>query len=100
VKVGTLLTLTELGRYFFEQARQGAPAAPMRSGPWLGCSGTGKRRQFGIGFVESTLNEQLLPELIRRFRLTAPDVEIVLLDLTTLEQTDALKEGRIDIGFG
>jgi LysR family transcriptional regulator, benzoate and cis,cis-muconate-responsive activator of ben and cat genes len=41
-----------------------------------------------------------LPELIRRFRLTAPDVEIVLLDLTTLEQTAALKEGRIDIGFG
>jgi len=41
-----------------------------------------------------------LPELIRRFRLTAPDVEIALLDLTTLEQTDALKEGRIDIGFG
>ena len=52
------------------------------------------------GSWNPTLNEQLLPELIRRFRLTAPDVEIALLDLTTLEQTDALKEGRIDIGFG
>ena len=95
---GRPLTLTESGRYFFEQARQvlqrtDAMRAMTRR------IGTGKRRQFGIGFVESTLNEQL-PELIRRFRLTAPDVEIVLSDLTTLEQTGALKEGRIDIGFG
>jgi DNA-binding transcriptional LysR family regulator len=95
---GRPLTLTEPGRYFFEQARQvlqrtDAIQAMTRR------IGTGKRRQFGIGFVESTLNEQL-PELIRRFRLTVPDVEIVLSDLTTLEQTSALKEGRIDIGFG
>jgi DNA-binding transcriptional LysR family regulator len=95
---GRPLTLTEPGRYFFEQALQvlqrtdAIPAMIRRIG-------MGKKRQFGIGFVESTLNEQL-PELIRRFRRTAPDVEIVLLDLTTLEQTRALKEGRIDIGFG
>lgn len=95
---GRPLTLTEPGRCFFEQAlqvlqRTDAIPAMMRR------IGTGKRRQFGIGFVESTLNEQL-PEVIRRFRLTASDVEIALLDLTTLEQTRALKEGRIDIGFG
>jgi DNA-binding transcriptional LysR family regulator len=95
---GRPLTLTESGRYFFEQARQvlqrtDAIQAVTRR------IGTGKRRQFSIGFIESTLNEQL-PELIRRLRLTTPDVEIALLDLTTLEQTRALKEGRIDIGFG
>src|SRR5215468_9361593 len=61
--------------------------------------GTGKKRQFGIGFVASTLYD-VLPELIRRFRLTAPSVEIVLTELTTLEQAAALKVGRIDIGFG
>jgi LysR family transcriptional regulator, benzoate and cis,cis-muconate-responsive activator of ben and cat genes len=95
---GRPLTLTESGRYFFEQARQVLQRTDaMRA--MIRRIGTGKRRQFGIGFVESTLNEQL-PELIRRFRLTAPDVEILLLDLTTLEQTSALKEGRIDIGFG
>ena len=95
---GRPLTLTEPGRYFFEQARQvlqrtDAMRAMARR------IGAGKRRQFGIGFIESTLNEQL-PELIRRFRLTAPDVEVALLDLTTLEQIRALKDGRIDIGFG
>jgi LysR family transcriptional regulator, benzoate and cis,cis-muconate-responsive activator of ben and cat genes len=61
--------------------------------------GTGKKRQFGIGFVASTLYD-VLPELIRRFRLMAPGVEIVITELTTLEQAAALKVGRIDIGFG
>jgi DNA-binding transcriptional LysR family regulator len=61
--------------------------------------GNGKRRQFGIGFVVSTLYD-VLPEVIRRFRLAAPDVEMVLTELTTLERTAALKIGRIDVGFG
>ena len=95
---GRPLSLTESGRYFFEQALQVLQRTDeMRA--MTRRIGTGKTRQFGIGFVESTLNEQL-PELIRRFRLTTSDVEIVLLDLPTLEQTRALKEGRLDIGFG
>lgn len=95
---GRPLTLTEPGRYFFEQALQVLQRTDeMRA--MTRRIGTGKKRQFGVGFVESTLNEQL-PELIRRFRLTTSDVEIVLLDLTTLEQTRALKDGRIDVGFG
>lgn len=95
---GRPLTLTEPGRYFFEQARQilvrvdEIHAMTQR----LGKSGL---KQFGIGFVASTLYEAL-PELIRRFRLTKPGVEVVLSELTTLEQATALKEGRIDIGFG
>jgi DNA-binding transcriptional LysR family regulator len=56
-------------------------------------------KQFSIGFVASTLYDAL-PVLIRRFRLTKPGVEVVLSELTTLEQAAALKEGRIDIGFG
>jgi DNA-binding transcriptional LysR family regulator len=55
--------------------------------------------QFSIGFVASTLYE-VLPELIRRFRITVPGIEIALLEMTTLEQTAALKDGRIDVGFG
>ena len=61
--------------------------------------GTGNRRQFGIGFVPSVLYDTL-PDLIRQFRDDASDVEIVLSELITIEQTVALKEGRIDIGFG
>jgi DNA-binding transcriptional LysR family regulator len=95
---GRPITLTESGRYFFEQALQVLQRTDeIRA--MTRCIGAGKKRQFGIGFVASTLYSAL-PELIRRLRLMAPDVEIVLSELTTLEQAAALKEGRIDIGFG
>jgi DNA-binding transcriptional LysR family regulator len=57
------------------------------------------RNRFSIGFVGSTLYGKL-PEAIRSYRAARPDVEITLLELTSLEQIAALKEGRIDVGFG
>ena len=53
---------------------------------------------FGIGMVGSLLYGQL-PQLIRRLRQT-DDLELLLLELTTVNQVQALKAGRIDIGFG
>ena len=95
---GRPITLTEPGRYFFEQARMILQRIDeMRA--MTQRIGKGARKQFGIGFVASTLYDTL-PELIRRFRLTMPDVEVALSEMTTLEQTMALKDGRIDIGFG
>ncbi|MGI9476160.1 MAG: LysR family transcriptional regulator [Hyphomicrobiaceae bacterium] len=95
---GRPITLTEAGRYFFEQALQMLQKADeVRT--MTKRIGTGNRRQFGIGFVASTLYDTL-PALIRQFRLGVPDVEIVLSELITIEQAVALKEGRIDIGFG
>jgi LysR family transcriptional regulator, benzoate and cis,cis-muconate-responsive activator of ben and cat genes len=95
---GRPLTLTEPGRYLFEQGRQilqrveevRAMTRRIAKGMVL---------QFNIGFVASTLYDDL-PELIRRFRIIVPGVEVQLLELTTLEQVAALKDGRIDIGFG
>jgi DNA-binding transcriptional LysR family regulator len=95
---GRPITLTESGRYFFEQALQ----VLQRTDEIRAMArriGAGKKQQFGIGFVATVLYS-LLPELIRSFRLSAPNVEIGLSELTTLEQAAALKEGRIDIGFG
>ena len=95
---GRPITLTESGRYLFEQALQILQRTD-EMGAMTRRIGAGKKRQFGIGFVASTLYSTL-PELIRSFRTRAPDVEIVLSELTTLEQVAALKQGRIDIGFG
>lgn len=95
---GRPITLTEPGRYLFEQARQilqrvdDARAMTKRIAK-------GMVLQFNIGFVGSTLYDGL-PELIRRFRITVPGVEVQLLEMTTLEQVAALKDGRIDVGFG
>jgi LysR family transcriptional regulator, benzoate and cis,cis-muconate-responsive activator of ben and cat genes len=52
-----------------------------------------------MGFVASTLYGKL-PEVIRRYRAARPNVELTLLELTSVEQIAALKEGRIDVGFG
>ena len=90
--------LTDAGRLFYEQAVQvmdrleeikvmtrRAHEAP--------------RPHFRIGFVGSVLYGHL-PEVIRRYRAARPGVEITLVELTTLEQLAALKEHRIDVGFG
>jgi DNA-binding transcriptional LysR family regulator len=95
---GRPITLTTAGRFFFEQAQQLLQKAnEVRA--MTKRIGTGDRRQFGIGFVPSVLYDTL-PDLIRQFRDDASDVEIVMSELITIEQAVALKEGRIDIGFG
>jgi LysR family transcriptional regulator, benzoate and cis,cis-muconate-responsive activator of ben and cat genes len=95
---GRPLTLTEAGRYFYEQIRQVLNRVDdIRS--MTRKIARGSIKQFSIGFVASTLYESL-PELIRRFRLIVNDVEVALLEMTTIEQMAALKDGRIDVGFG
>ena len=90
--------LTEHGRLFYEQAVQvleriDEMQAAMRR------MRQAKRNLFGIGFVASTLYGYL-PEVIRAHRAARPGVDLTLVELTTLEQVAALKEGRIDVGFG
>lgn len=91
------LRLTEAGRFFYEQSgnllRQldGIAQTTQRIG-------TGQRQWLGIGFAPSTLYD-LLPDLIRDLRHDA-NLELGLSEMTTLQQVEALKSGRIDIGFG
>lgn len=58
-----------------------------------------ERPRFVIGFVPSVIYARL-PRVIRGFRELAPDVELSLIEMMSLEQIAALKEGRIDAGFG
>jgi len=92
------LVMTPLGQLLHEQARQVLDRmedmqAMMKAAVAI------ERRRFTIGFVASTIYARL-PELIRAFRKRAPDVELSLVESTTLDQISALKEGRIDVGFG
>ncbi len=95
---GRPLTLTEAGRHLFEQSVQllqrveEMKATTRRIGMRMVF-------QFNIGFVASTLYDAL-PELIREFRILSPEVQVQLMEMTTLEQIAALKDGRIDVGFG
>jgi DNA-binding transcriptional LysR family regulator len=92
------LRLTDVGKLLYAQAAQ----ILMRMEDvehMVKAAAVNKHRQLVIGFVASTIYARL-PELIREFRKAAPNVELVMVESTTLEQIAALKEGRIDVGFG
>ena len=58
-----------------------------------------RQGRFSIGFVASTLYGHL-SAILRDFRAARSSTEITVLELTSMEQIAALKEGRIDVGFG
>ncbi|KVM54163.1 LysR family transcriptional regulator [Burkholderia ubonensis] len=91
------LKLTEAGRVFYAQAKRLVDQAD-ELGPLTRRLAQMSER-IVIGFVPSTLYGAL-PDVIRAFRETWPDVELSLIEMFTLEQLGALKGGRIDVGFG
>jgi DNA-binding transcriptional LysR family regulator len=71
---------------------------------WRTCDDDGQchrdaKETIAIGFVASTMYARL-PGLIRAFRKAAPDVELSLVEMGSIDQIAALKEGLIDVGFG
>ena len=91
------LKLTEAGRFFHAHARQLlAQTAELASMTQR----VGQiERRMSIGFVASTLYG-MLPKVIRRFRAEYPMVDLTMHEMTTMDQIQALKDGRIDVGFG
>jgi LysR family transcriptional regulator, benzoate and cis,cis-muconate-responsive activator of ben and cat genes len=90
--------LTDVGRLVYEQAVQVLERIEEMKAMARRLHGAEQPR-LAIGFVASTLYGYL-PEVIRRYKAARPGVELALLELTTLEQIVALKEGRIDVGYG
>ncbi len=91
------LRLTDAGRFFYEQS-----SVLIRQLENLEIQtrriGDGHKQWLGIGFAPSTLFDKL-PGMIRELRKNS-DLEVSLVEMTTLEQIEALKAGRIDLGFG
>ena len=91
------LRLTEAGAFFYAHAK---PLLDQVRDLRTMTQRVGKlERKLSVGFVASTLYG-LLPDIIRRYREANPEVEVTLHEMTTVEQLKALKEGRIDVGFG
>lgn len=92
------LRLTEAGRFLLEQSMQLSQRFEeiVEGTRRIGRS---DKRWFGIGFVPSVLYG-MLPELIRVLRSSDANVQVGLSELITVQQVEALKAGRIDIGFG
>jgi DNA-binding transcriptional LysR family regulator len=90
--------LTEAGRVFFEQSLQilGRVEQMRQATRRVGLN---QNQVLSIGFVASTLYGEL-PSLVRKLRQHAPELDIQLLEMVSVQQIPALKQGRIDIGLG
>lgn len=92
------IRLTEPGRIVYEHSVQIiAGMDQLRTA--IGQFASARQRRFVIGVVGSIMHGAL-PDMIRQFRTSSADVEVVLVELTTVEQVAALKGGRIDAGLG
>jgi len=92
------LALTEAGRLFYEHAMQVTQRMDDLKEA-MRAFVSSNRPRFVVGFVPSVLYARL-PQIIREFRNTVPEVELRLVEMMSIEQIAALKEGRIDVGFG
>ncbi|WP_199258135.1 LysR family transcriptional regulator [Paracoccus binzhouensis] len=90
--------LTDAGRLFYEQALQVLGRVDQMKDATRRV-GLNQNSVFSIGFVASTLYGGL-PSLVRKLRHRAPELDIRLLEMLSVQQIPALKEGRIDVGFG
>ena len=89
--------LTEAGQVFLEEAReilarveQGVRAAQRASRGEIG--------RLVVGF-EGSFSYDIVPFSIRAYQERFPDVELIVQEMTTAEQGEALLENRIGVGF-
>jgi DNA-binding transcriptional LysR family regulator len=61
-------------------------------------AGKGEIGRLSVGYIGSA-NYSILPGLIREFRRRYPEVELSLAELNTSLQIEALRDGRIHVGF-
>ncbi len=91
------VSLTEAGAFFIEHAR-----AIVHRFDQLRIDtqklGRAEEGSLSIGFVGSATCE-VLPKVLRQFRLDYPGIEMTLLEMTAVEQKQSLIDRRIDIGF-
>ena len=92
------VALTEHGRLFLEQAYLVMGQAEKASAT-MEAAKHGHAGRLSVGVIPSTIY-YLMPAILREFRAQRPGVEIRCFEMNTSEQTQALIDGRIQLGFG
>lgn len=89
--------LTPAGRVFLPEARRilrlSESAVRWTQRVWRGEAGT-----LRIGFTAAS-GYGMLPDLMTRMRDLMPDVDVVLREMVTSAQVEALADGLLDVGF-
>jgi DNA-binding transcriptional LysR family regulator len=89
--------LTEAGQVFLQEAYQ-LFAQLSKAIDLTQRTGRGEKGQLRVGFT-TLVTYDLLPVILRRFREQFLEVELVLQELTTTQQEQALFNHRIHVGF-
>jgi len=91
------LKATEAGLYFYQHAVQILTHAAQATTMIKKINSV--NTSVKIGYVSSLLYG-LLPQIIYLFRQKNPDIQVELIEHGTKDQIEALKLGKIDLGFG
>lgn len=91
------VSTTEAGKFFYQYAKK--LLSNMEQMVAMTKQIGNANKTIRIGFVNSLLLG-LLPQILYEFRKLLPQTTIELIEIGTLEQQEALKKGKIDIGFG
>src|SRR5580704_10569319 len=91
------VTLTVAGESFRDDARS-ILAAVERASERAQHVARGSLGTLSIGFVGSAMFSPTLPDILREFRTGHPEVELVLRELPTVAQLNALVRGELDLG--
>ena len=89
--------LTEPGKIFFKEAKQILERVE-KAVDAVQKADRGELGSLMIGYTGPALYT-LLPKIIRTFRDRYPQVELVLKEICTNEQVEALNSGNIEVGF-
>jgi DNA-binding transcriptional LysR family regulator len=89
--------LTEAGKALLDEARRMLDQAD-RIRIIVQRAARGETGRIAIGFVNTAIYEKL-PDALRAFRLRYPDAELVLREMNSGSQVEALREKRIQVGF-
>ena len=93
------VNLTAAGKAFLAQARSvlAGAAEAVRAAQRAGRGETGSLR---IGFASSVgFGSGVLTDAIRRYRAARPDVEVLVHEMNSKEQVEAIGNGQLDIGL-
>ena len=90
--------LTPAGQAFLPEARLTLAQAE-RSVRTAQRAAQGETGRLRVGFVEAATWSGILPEVLGFFRMHLPNIGLSLFEMDVLEQADAFRDGRIDVGL-
>ena len=90
--------LTPAGRAFLPEARLTLAQAERAQRTAQRAAG-GEIGRIRVGFSEAATYSEILPDVLAFFRMHLPNIGISLFEMEPLQQAEALRDGRIDLGI-